>query len=247
MEIKSANVQNYRNAEHFGFMYEVREKLERFNPEIPSIKSNRFYKAFDTEDVSYRIVEKMIDTEFLSNLDTIRDSTTTGFITQVRSFLKHFDVEKQNAAKRILIEWNACGDLRKKGYASQTAETINFLQVLRGKLQNDIIMLNLYDWVNQMEHDNSCFMSAYTERQIKKATKDELTRLKECRTETDAAYRDIVNFINAAIIVNGEEHYKAFVYELNVSIKYYNDTLAIRYGRYAANNDEEKETPDTNE
>jgi len=50
--------------------------------------------------------------------------------------------------------------------------------------------------------------------------------LRECRTKTDAAYRTILERINALIVVEGEPHYAEFVTTLNAVVKRYADILA---------------------
>ena len=238
MEITKIYLSHLHGEEHLGYHTEVRQKLEAFNLEDIDIKPQMFADysvAIETEDGSYKIMAKSHYTEPLSLLDTTRDQTVTGMVTQVRSLLTHFDPNIQQAADRVMIVFNAFGNMRKKNYVAETADIINFLQEINeGSIQEDIDLMNLRPWVDKLETDNNAFIRVYETRQEEQVKKDVLERFRICRINTDECYNAIVNRINAGIVFNGEERYKELVGGLNGIINYYNNILAQRKGRNAA-------------
>ena len=133
-----------------------------------------------------------------------------------------------------MITYNAFGNIRTKSYVAQKTDVINLLQELNGKHKTDIDLLGLQGWVLRIEDANNAFMAVFDARQDEQAQKDALASLCKCRTETDEAYRAIVDRVNAAIVFNGAEKYRDLVIDLNVSIDYYNNIMAQRRGRAAA-------------
>ena len=244
MKIKSIHLAHQHNDEHLGFMSDVLGKLKKYSPttiDVPAQMLIRFEQAENGEDVSYKIVAKSASTEELSKRDALSDSALVGFAAQTRAFLLHYDPEFQAAANRIMVEYNAYGNIRRKNYMAQATDTVNLLQAFNGKHQADIALLGLDGWVARIEETHNSFMELFNERQDEQAEKNALARLRDCRTETDEAYRAIVDRVNAGIIFNGEAKYKTLVIDLNVSIDYYNNIIATRKGRAAAERERKKE------
>jgi hypothetical protein len=246
MSIKSISTHNQRNDEHLGFMTAIRTTLAKYSPtsiDLTNVLVAQFGDKVNNEDVSYKIVAKSSLTEEISKLDSASDSILVGFTTQIRAFMTHYDPAFQAAANRIMIVYNAFGDIRNKSYVAQTTDVVNFLQELKGKLNSDVVLLGLQGWVTRIEQANNEFMTVFNARQNEQASKNALTRLRTCRKETDEAYRAIVNRVNAGIAFNGETKYKTFVLDINTTIDYYNNLMAQRRGRAAA----KKNTSDAEE
>ena len=249
MKIKSIYTNRQRNDEHLGFMTETGKILEKYllaSIDIPQTFITGFNEALNNEDLSYKIVQKSSLTEKIAALDAASDSILIGFTTQVRAMISNYDVAIQEAANRIMIQYNAYGNIRKKSYVAQTTDITNLLQDFRGKLQPDITLLGLQGWVTQIEDANNAFLEAFNDRHAEQAEKDAMTRLKQCRTVTDERFEAIRDRVNAGIIYNGEAQYKALVIDLNVSIDYYNNLMAQRKGRAAAEKKRKEEAAANN-
>ena len=248
MKINSIKLSALHNEEHLGFNTEANQIMGRYDRtaiDIPEDKYTRHTAAVANEDLSYKIVVKSAQTKIMNALDIVRDKTVTGLMAQVRALLDHYDTALQAAADRVMIEIEAFGNMRKKNYVAETTDIINLLQSLHGKLAPDVTLLQLAGWVAKLEADNNAFIASYDDRHSEQADKDSLTRLRTCRLETDASYRDIINRVNAGIVFNGEAKYKTFVDDISVTINYYNNIIAQRQGRAAAaNNNDDDDTPD---
>ena len=238
MKVNNIDFHNQRNDENFGFVTDVLEKLKKQTPaslDLTAPMLARFETAVANQDTSYKIVAKSAYTEELQKLDAISDATLIGFVSQLKSFRKyHSDPEFQKAATRVLVERDAFGNFQKKSYMAQASDTVNFLEVLKGKRAGDITLLGMQGWVTQIENNHNAFMALFKDRHNEKLEKENLTRLRECRIETEEAYLAITERLDAAIIFNGESKYKAFVTDLNLTIDYYNNLIAQRRGRAAA-------------
>ena len=236
MKIDSINLPHLHNSEHLGFVFEVRKHIVACTPEqidIPQLFP-AFNSAVDNEDESYKIVAKSVYTKQIDNLDVVRDTTLDGMSSYLKSFLNHFDPAKRAAAERINNMIAAFGKVKNKNYVAQSADVINMLQEFNGSLKNDVAIIGMTDWVKKLEFDNNAFMTVFDERHDEQRQKNELTRLRTCRIETDKAYMAIVKRINAGIEFNGKEKYADFVAILNVSIAYYSNIIATRKGRATA-------------
>ena len=248
MKVKSIYTYNQRNDEHLGFADAARQTMIKYGPpsiDIPMQLFAPFAQAVDNEDLSYKIVSKSASTDEIGKRDEICDATLVGFAVQTRSFLTHYDPVFQAAANRIMVDYNAFGDIRNKSYVAQATDTVNLLQVLNGKLKPDITLLGLDGWVTRIEETHNAFMEVFNERHDEQAEKDALARLRECRKETDEAYRVIIDRVNAGIVFNGEAKYKTFVLDINVTIDYYNNLIATRRGRAAAEKEKKNNPPKT--
>ena len=243
MNIKSIYTDRQRNDEHLGFMTETGRILAKYPPasiDVTEPLLTGFNEAVSNEDISYKIVQKSSLTEKIAALDAVSDSIIVGFATYVRSLTSHYDILAQEAAKRIMIQYNAYGNIRKKSYVAQTTDITNLLQDFNGKLRPDIVLLQLEGWVTRIENANNAFLEAFNDRHTEKAEKDALTGLKQCRIVSDERFAAIRDRVNAGIVFNGEEKYKELVIDLNVSIDYYNNLMAQRKGRAAAKKEKEE-------
>ena len=241
MKVKKIDTTKHRNSNHIAFVYEVRDKVEAADREalkIPQSLIDTFNVTVQQEDDSFKIVAKSEYSEVLAELDNKRDKSYTGFYASTKAYLKHIDVDKQRAAKRILIECDSFGkNLTKKDYTAQSADTINLMQVLRDRLYPDVELLNLVEWLDTVESDNNNFLATYNDRQAEQAEKNALARLKVCRNNTDEAYKNLVAFINVGGAIYGEALYNELINAINVSIDYYENLIATRKGRADAKKD----------
>ena len=242
MKVESIKLSALQNAEHFELMDEFIRIVVTFLTNSPlgllarDIEAlfNAFKQTFAIEDDAYKLILKSAITRQLSQLDGVRDSDWTNLTGNVNLLLKHFNTAIADAAYRVKIEFDGFGKIAQKGYNAETADIVNIIQSLRGKLAADVATLGLAEWVDRLEQSNLDFMTAFSERGDEQTDKNALGRMRDARLATDGDYRAIVNRINAGIEYNGPQEYEAFVGRLNTHIKYYNDTIAQRRGRAAA-------------
>ena len=160
----------------------------------------------------------------------MRDKTFSGLAGTVKSALKHFDPEVSNAAIRLNDLLDLYGNLSVKPYDQETAAIIKLLSEFEGSYSTEVAKIGLTAWVQELKKQNNAFESLKTSRYDENALKPQL-QIKNCRIETDKAYRAIVKRISAHIEINGDAAFAGFVNDLNLRIESYNQTLALRQGR----------------
>jgi hypothetical protein len=249
MKFRKISFHNFRNEEWFNFLTEFKKFIE----EMPSIKSKiaklfaLFLSLYFKADKIIEKIRKSRITPKIGELDKQRDTTFRGLIRTIESYKYHFDSAKRNAVESLQPVLKHYGNLAIKPYNEETAGINNFLQELRENHNNAIEILELTDWLNELEQNNQIFEDAILERNSEEANKTDL-RLLEVRRETNRCYKDIIERLEALILIEEDEkeieNYTAFVKLLNTNIKRYLDTIAQRKGRAEAKDNDDYDEED---
>ncbi|MDR2652936.1 MAG: DUF6261 family protein [Prevotellaceae bacterium] len=243
MKIKRFRNENLRNEEWFQFYTEFKTLVEQYTPAALNIDTlfATFLTLYDNADNTLEVIRKSAITEQLAEADNARDIVFRGFVEAVKSGLHHFDANRREAAKRLQIALNHYGNIARKSYDEETASIYNFLQEMNGAYAADVATLNLTDWITQLDADNRAFDALQQARYTEGEAKTDI-RVVEVRKELDRNYRDILDRIDASILLNGETQYAPFVKALNIRVEHYSDIIAQRKGRAAKKKDDEKES-----
>jgi gas vesicle protein len=223
------------NETHFEFYYDFRALAEACGIDKLNIANLFviFLALFADEDTAMQKIRKSAHTAKLQAADKYRDEIWRGLVDAVKSALNHFNSSVRDAATTLKIVCDTYGNIAKKTLDDETGAIYNIIQDMRGKYAAEVAALGLTDWVNELEKANEAFRALMKERYDETAEKTTLT-MKDVRVKIDEAYDAIVERINAAIIIEGEDNYREFVTKLNVLIKRYADIQAQRKGRAAA-------------
>lgn len=224
-------IENLRNEEWFQFYTEFKGVVEQYTPQTLEIEKlfTDFLTLYANADEALEIIRKSATTEQIAEADNVRDSVFRGFSDAVKSAGNHFDNSKREAAKRLKIIFDQFGNIARKPYDEETASIYNFLQEINAK-SADVTSLGLSDWVTQLDAENKAFEALMKNRYDENASKTAL-RMKDVRIETDRCYRDILDRIDALILINGEEKYAPFVKDMAVRVDRFENLLAQRKGR----------------
>ena len=244
MKCKRFRVEGLKNEEWFQFYTEFKNLASQFNlselgiDELFLVFMNLYGKA----DEALEIIRKSATTEQIADADAVRDSTFRGFADANKSALNHFIPEKREAAKRVQVRFDHFGNIARLPYDDQTASTYNFLQEMRDFCKADITLLGLTEWVDKLEADNQEFDRLIQERYTEGAGRTYLC-MKEIRTETDRCYRDMLDRLDAMMLImlNAEQIYGTFWKELNERVTRFDNMLATRKGKSDAKKEREKE------
>jgi hypothetical protein len=241
MKIIKTDFHLYRNEQWFQFQTEVKKLIELYDAGHLDIRElfDAFLKIYNDADEALELIRKSGNTELLHSTDTKRDHTFRGFVDAVKSFQKHHDPEKQRMALQIQLILNHYGNIARLPNDEETATIYNFLQELRQSCSNQIDFLRLQEWLEDLENDNNEFQTLTTDRNDEQAAKTKL-RMLAVRKEGDAAYRNIIERIEALILLNGDSQYSEFVNKLNNFLTHYNTIIAQRKGRNSAKKEEDK-------
>lgn len=245
MKISSLKLKNLRNEEHFQFQTGFNDLVNQTTPSILGIVNEFavYTPLFASEGVALDVIIKSAITDELAIADMKRDSTFSGLASAVKSATKHFSTEVKQAAARVQVAFDSYGNVAKKAYDEETAAINSLITGLNSTYAADVTTLGITGWITELTANNDAFDTLKKSRYTEEASKTQL-RMKQVRTEVDAAYKAIVERINALIIVNGAGTYAAFVNELNQRIDNFNLVLAQREGRNAKNDKPEGDKPE---
>jgi hypothetical protein len=235
METKPIKTSHLRNDEHFQFITEFLDLVKETTAPALKVETqfDNFLLLYGKEDKALKKILKSAITEDIHTADRRRDLTFSGMVEVNRSALKHFNHEKVAAAKRLQIVFNTYGNVANKPLNEQTSAVYNLLQELKSSHTADIATVGLGDWVQELTANNTAYETLVKDRYSETAQRTDLV-LKEVRRQTDAAYRAVVERINAFALVEGGAVYNSFIRRMNTVIDKYSDTLAKRRGAAAA-------------
>ncbi|MDR2824712.1 MAG: DUF6261 family protein [Prevotellaceae bacterium] len=237
MKVTKFRNENLRNEEWFQYYSEFKTLVEQYTSAALNIDAlfTEFLTLYANADEALEIIRKSASTEQLAEADSARDMVFRGFAEAVKSGLSHFDPEKREAARKLKIVFDHYGNIARKSYDEETAVIYNFIQEMTGICAADITKLGLGDWVNQLDIDNQAFDAILNVRYDENAEKTTL-RMPAVRKETDRNYRDMIDRIDASILLNGEAQYAPFVNALNIRVEHYSNIIEQRKGWNAKKN-----------
>ena len=236
MRIRRIDFRTLRNNEHFQCQTEFKALVEEFNPETLKIKplfSDSYIPCYNAEDEALIKIVKNTFTDERSDADRGRDHTFRGTADTVNAGLNHFDPEVQEAARKLKIVFDRFGNVAALPLNEETSAIYNLYQEVIDKHFSDAEKLGLVPWLNKLNVDNQAYEALVTGGYEEEAAKSEL-KAKESRAETDKAVRQIIERVEALIVIEGETNYAEFVRRLNLQFDRYANTLAQRQGIAAA-------------
>ncbi|MFT3753519.1 MAG: photosystem II biogenesis protein Psp29 [Paludibacter sp.] len=232
MKIREFALSRLRNEEHFQFFTSFRDLVLIFTAAALKIELlfNLFLAAYANELESLNIIRKNVISDDLIEADDDRDNVFRGLCDAVKSALNHFNADVRTAAKRLQVVLDTYGNLAAKNYDAETGSLNSLINDLTSTYAADVAAVGLVDWVTELAAKNKAYDDLKNQRYSDEAAKTSL-RMKQERVKTDALYRQLVERINALMVVEGEAGYAGFVGELNERIQGYENTIANRRGK----------------
>ena len=243
MKIKRVDFSKFRNNEHFQCQTEFKTLVEEFNPatlKLNPLFSETYLPLYVAEDEAILKITKNSFTDERGDADRQRDQTFRGLVDTVNAGLNHFDAEVKEAAQKLKIVFNAFGNVAQLPLNEETSAIYNLAQELTEKHADNIAKLGIAPWMNKLQADNQAYEALVTGGYEEEATKTEL-KAKTTRTEIDKVVRQIIERIEALIVVEGEANYGEFVRRLNLQFDKYANTLAQRQGAAKAKREKEQQ------
>jgi hypothetical protein len=231
MKIKRIKLNRLRNEEWFNFFTEFKTFVEQTSPQKLNVEElfAVFLTLYGQADETLEKIAKSAYTSVMVRLDEARDSTFRGLDEAVKSAAHHYDPLRRQAAETLEPLFAHYGNLAAKPYNEETSGIHNFIQELRGKYAEAVARLDLTGWVDELERNNNDFESAVLERNQETAGQSDL-RMLDIRRQTDRCYLDIVERIEAQILLMGDTAFAAFVKTLNANIDRYISLIKRRSG-----------------
>ena len=126
-------------------------------------------------------------------------------------------VATATAAMEVKRLFDTYGDPTSLAQTEESGVLHNLIQDLKALDAEKARLLALTPWINNLENKEKAFKEAAQKRT------DEKSRVivgvvKQCRSEADNAYRQLVSTVNALCLIEGEEKYTTFIDHVNVMI-----------------------------
>jgi hypothetical protein len=221
-KIRRFNLYKLRNEEWFNFFIEFKTFVEEASPGTLNIVELYavFLVLFTDVDTALEKLLKSGYTATVVSLDGRRDDVFRGLTAAVDSAAHHFDPVMREAAEALKLLFDHYGNLATRSFNEETAATVNFIQELRGKFAPSVQTLGLKAWVDELERRNSAFEAAVLERNRESAEKPDLHVL-DLRRKINRCYLDMIERIEAQILLQGDGTFATFVKQLNANIDRY--------------------------
>jgi len=229
MKITDFSFIRLRNEEHFQFFTSFRDLVLVFTLAVLKIELlfNLFLAAYANEMAALDVVRKNAISDDLVEADDERDSIFRGMSDAVKSALNHFNADIRAAAKRLQIVLNTYGNLTIKPYDAETGSLNSLINDFTTTYSADVATVGLTEWVTELAAKNKAFDDLKNNRYTDEASKT-ILRMKQERVKTEELYRQIVERINAMIVLEPSPAITEFAGELNKRIEGYNNTISIR-------------------
>jgi hypothetical protein len=234
--------ESLRNEVHVEYNETADSIVVKHNPQTLGIvpQHNAFKSSLNVEVSILDVIRKSGYTGEISAQDSVRDGIFRGFDDAVKSAENHFNADKRKAAERIRVALDNYGNIAAKSFDQETAAIDDLKRELDDNYADDIQLLDLTDWLTQLDVENQKFKTLMSERYTETAKRPE-TRMKAARAETDKALRAMLDMVEALATVNGVEMYQPFINELNAVSERYKNQLAQATGRRAKSKEDETE------
>ncbi len=241
MEIDRLDVSRLRGEEHFQYMTEVERLIKETTPKVLNIE--KLFPVFEElrkkEDTALESIRKSAITDSITEMDITRDALHKGFCMVVDAHTHSMRPIEVEAARLIKIVIDHYGNLRDKPYNEETATIYNFLQEINSRCAMQIEIVGAKKWIEDLAEINKKFEELMNRRFDDNAGQENII-LREVRKELERVYTQIINRINAHILLmDADESLSGFVSRMNERIAYYKSTLAARKGRAEAKKSEE--------
>ena len=222
MRLKSIVLVRLRNMSHFQFLRNVLAFISEAGVETLGLRA--LYDKLDAllkrESALLRRTDKSSLTGQIKDEDSIRDGLCRAITTITKAYLKHRLPATREAARKLKIVLDNYSNVTRISYDEQTAAVGVLLRSLKEDHQDEVEMLRLNDFVEELERVNLLIDDLINLRMDEEAAKTKDV-MKKLRPEADAVYYEIRRYIDAAVIFEGEAKYKAFIDKMNVLIDRY--------------------------
>jgi hypothetical protein len=244
--IKSFYLPQLQNGKNLNFHFELLEELDRADPAMPGITDQIPVYRSSCEELK-RSVDVFSSSELSAEslrLDLHRDRTYSALKAYLKVCLNEEDEEISEAAERLLtILRNTEQELGHPLHVGLVKESTILASLLRNfePFADDLKRIGATGRLKRLEEANQAYVDLQFERYLEKSNRPS-GDVKAARAVADAAYKDIINRINAQILLNGDEAFAAYVKVQNTLIENYKRLLAQRRGRAGKKETESDQT-----
>ena len=254
-KIKTISLTSLRVEEDFGFLKLVLAETENLpgqgeeEPGLPDVQSttpsalttavSSFETAFNAFDTALKASSTNPATAIATNADMERDQSWRAANAYVKAMCSHPTADIAAEAANIKAIFDKYGDPTSLAQTEESGVLHNLLQDLTMFDSAKRTALNLDVWITDLQTKEDAFLTAAAQRTEADAAR-QVGIVKETRTAADAAYRSLVDTVNALVLLNGDAEYATFIDHVNAVIDRQKGILKAR----KTNNAKKKEEGD---
>ena len=227
--INAINLQKLRNAEFLQFLSYVIDILEDNDPAVLKVVPQ--FQALQTQyagcDTLFKLPPGSNLTDALAAADAKRDDILAGLSQLISGYCNHFDPDHKAAT--LLLDQNISKYGSKIYQLNYQAES-STIKSLVGDWETDpqlsaaSTLLGLNSWKQELSNANNQFIALYTQRTQEYGAQPTDT-LWAKRKEANAAYTNLVKYLEAHATLDTTNAYGKVFGELNALIDQYNTLL----------------------
>jgi hypothetical protein len=220
-----------RNEPHVAYHESVVALFGTFTPASLNIQPqyNAYASAYEKEVSALDIIRRSELTAEIEEQDRKRDLVYRGFVDTVKGAIKHFDAQKRTAALKVENVIAHYGNIGTKTLDGETAAIDDLFRELTMNYKAEIYAIDVVEWLEQLRVANAEFKTLVADRYAETAARPDV-QMKAARKDVDAAFRALLNQIDALVLVNGSANYDAFIAALNAISERYKNILAQEAG-----------------
>jgi hypothetical protein len=230
-KIEAINFQLFSNQEHFRFMSDFDHLVSMYPAAVMGMEVlyGVFHNTLMAEELALRVEQGSSISQKLEQLDNLRDKAWNAINLRVKAtLLSPFEEEVQSAQviKRIIKRY---GKVCSMTYSEQSMAVENLTnELLLAVNEVHLDRIGFASWVIELKNQNQEFLEIYNERNADFAGR-ESGEVKAARTLLDPVYKQLVEKINASIILEfARPEVINFINKLNENIKTYQTTIVMR-------------------
>lgn len=221
-KIKTISLTSLRVEEDFGFLKlvlaETANLPEEETPSILTAAVNSFETAFNAFDAALKASATNPATASATDADVERDQSWRGINAYVKAMCNHPTADVANAATEAKALFDKYGDPTSLAQTEESGVLHNLLQDLETFDSSKRTSLALDVWIADLKTKEEAFLAAAVRRTEADAAR-QVGIVKETRTAAEAAYRSLVDTVNALAMINGDADYATFIDHVNAMIE----------------------------
>ena len=241
-KITTINLTRLRTEEDFGFLKLVLAETENLpaeeTPSILTTAVNSFETAFNAFDAALKASATNPATASATDADVERDQSWRGINAYVKAMCSHPTDDVASAATEAKSLFDKYGDPTSLAQTEESGVLHNLLQDLEAFDSTKRTSLALDVWIADLKTKEEAFLAVAARRTEADAAR-QVGIVKETRTAAEAAYRSLVDTVNALAMINGDAEYATFIEHVNAVIERQKAISKARSTR-AKKEDEEK-------
>ena len=230
-QLSALNIARLRTEECFGYLKQVETETanlpigsEEERPgglstmsatdSVLETKVSEFTTAVDAFDDALKASAVNPATATATATDDARDASWRGANNYTAAMCAHPDAEIATYATEAKSLFDKYGDPTKLAQTEESGVLHNLLQDLEALDASKRTALALDVWIADLKAKEEAFLAAAAQRTEADAAR-QVGIVKETRTAAEAAYRSLIDTVNALAMINGDTAYATFIDHVN--------------------------------